>query len=120
MASFTLTRPDVFPDSTSVGAYPRSNWTTVDRIKGPTGAGVGSATSSASVSSGSVTFTGLADNTDYYAVGQVSSVYYYVRFKTPPLPTVLSGSGVTSIVALTQAAYDALTPDDATLYVITG
>ncbi len=33
---------------------------------------------------------------------------------------LVSGSGVTNIVVLTQAAYDELTPDDNTLYVVVG
>jgi hypothetical protein len=33
--------------------------------------------------------------------------------------TLVSGSGITNIVALTQAEYDALTPDPTTLYVVT-
>lgn len=33
--------------------------------------------------------------------------------------TLVSGSGITNIVALTQAEYDALTPDATTLYVVT-
>ncbi len=32
----------------------------------------------------------------------------------------VSSSDVTTIVKLTQAAYDALTPDPATLYIISG
>lgn len=33
--------------------------------------------------------------------------------------TKIDGDGITDIVALTQAAYDALTPDATTLYVVT-
>jgi hypothetical protein len=32
--------------------------------------------------------------------------------------TKIDGDGITDIVALTQAAYDALTPDATTLYVV--
>lgn len=38
---------------------------------------------------------------------------------TATLGTKVTGDGITDIVALTQAQYDALTPDATTLYVIT-
>lgn len=38
---------------------------------------------------------------------------------TNSLATKVTGDGITDIVALTQAEYDALTPDPTTLYVVT-
>ena len=64
-----------FPDGTSVGAYPVSNWGGETK---PSGAPQGSATATVVASNG-VAFTGLAAGA-YWAVGQVAGVYKYVRF----------------------------------------
>jgi hypothetical protein len=81
MASAVVNRADVFPVGTTVYAYPLSNWTTGQRP--PSGAPVGSSTTSAAVAAnGSVTFTGLADDTWYVAYAQVSSAHRYVNVST--------------------------------------
>jgi hypothetical protein len=38
---------------------------------------------------------------------------------TAAIAAKIDGDGITDVVALTQAAYDALTPDATTLYVVT-
>lgn len=77
MATFTLANPAVFPDGTSVGAYPVSNWPTPGV---PSGAPLGSATNTQTMTAGTLSFTGLTTGVEYYAVGQVGGVYRYVRF----------------------------------------
>jgi hypothetical protein len=84
MASQTINAGTVFPEGTSVGAYPASNWSPVQLP--PTGAAVGSPTNTQTVSGGAVTFTGLADGTQYYAGASVSGTWRYVSFRTPGVP----------------------------------
>jgi hypothetical protein len=79
MASFNLTGP-TFPNGTSIGAYPETNWNTGQLP--PSGSAPGSATATATMTSGVAAFSGLADNTRYYAGAQVNSVWRYVRFYT--------------------------------------
>lgn len=79
MASYTL-NTNVFPDGTSVGAYPDTNWPTPPPHGG---APVGSATSTKTVSSGTLEFTGLAAGTLYSAVAEVGGRYRYISFTTP-------------------------------------
>lgn len=91
MATQTLSREDVFPVGTSVAAYPLANWPTAQRP--PTGAPVGSSAASGTVqANGVVTFTGLADATNYVAYAQVSGVHRYIRFRTPAASTAAGGS----------------------------
>jgi hypothetical protein len=88
MASFTLSREDVFPNGTSVSAY-----AVVGEGRTPTsGAPPGSAVSTGTVTSGSVTLSGLADSTKYFAYA--ASPDRYLRFSTPPPETAQSGGGV--------------------------
>jgi hypothetical protein len=76
MASFTLTS-QVFPNTTVVKAYPRSNWPTPEL---PSGAPVGSSSAEATMTNNTLTFTGLVQGTKYWAVAEVGGVYRYVRF----------------------------------------
>lgn len=111
MASFPLTRVDRFPDGTSVGAYPASGWSQASLP--PSGAPPVSATATATMTSGTASFTGLADGTAYFFGASVSGTWRYVRGRTDDADT--------GIVVMTQAAYDALSsPDSRTLYVIVG
>lgn len=81
MAQETITLGTYIPTGTSVSAYPKSNWTSATLP--PTGAPVGAATASGTVAAnGTVTFTGLAAETEYFAAGQVGGVYKYIRFFT--------------------------------------
>lgn len=77
MSAFTLERPNVFPNGTSVGAYPKSNWPTPYP---PSGAPIGSATSTKTVASDKAEFTGLTEGVSYYAAGEVGGAYRYVAF----------------------------------------
>lgn len=81
MASFTLDDlGGTFPDGTTVGAYPASAWSG----RFASGAPLGSATSSQSVTNQSATFTGLTADTDYYAAGDIGDgTYRYVHFHVP-------------------------------------
>lgn len=79
MATFTTTT-DRFPYNTTVTVYPQSNWST--GALPPSGAPVGSSTTSAVVSSASVlTFTGLTAGTAYYMTAEVDGAYRYVGFR---------------------------------------
>lgn len=70
------------PPSTSVGAYPKSNWPYSQRDS-PSGEPLGSATKTVTTSSsGIAAFTGLATNTEYWAVADVGGTYKYVGFST--------------------------------------
>jgi hypothetical protein len=72
----TLTNVAVFPNGTSVGAYPASRWPVTAPENGV--APIGSATNSQTMTSGTLTFTGLTANTRYYASD--SSGTRYVGF----------------------------------------
>jgi len=88
VASFTLKNEAIFPVGTSVSAYPRSNWAFWQRP--PSGAPKGSPAETQVVGAGgSVTFSALADATDYYAYA--ASPDRYVSFRTPA--AVASGGG---------------------------
>jgi hypothetical protein len=75
MASFTLRRPDVFPNGTTVSVYPRAGSGVPDA-----GAPVGAAAASAAVASDAVTFSTLAEQADF--VSYASSPDRYVSFST--------------------------------------
>lgn len=79
MASFTLTSA-VFPPGTTVAAYKKSNWHGFQTP--PSGAPVGSSDDSDTMVSAGITFTGLTEDIDYYAVGDVGGTYKYVGFRT--------------------------------------
>lgn len=93
MATFPLSRPDLFPVGTTVKAFPRSNW--LHHQLPPSGAAPGSETNSQVVpASGSITFTGLADDTPYYAGASVGGTWRYVGFRTAPAPTETASATV--------------------------
>ena len=79
MASFTLTRPEIFPNGTTVGAYPLTNWPV--GLPVTPAAPLGSATNEQTVSAGSATFTGLTEGVSYVAYGLVGSAHRYIGFK---------------------------------------
>lgn len=86
MASLTVARPDVFPDGTDVGAYARQ----LPKFPEGSGAPVGTAVASGTVSSGSVALTGLADGTRYAIAGQVGGVWRRIYMFTPEVGTGLT------------------------------
>lgn len=113
MADMTINVSQFFAVGTSIGAYPKSAWR--EHELPPSGTPKGSATASANVgASGTVAFTGLADDTRYFATD--ASGTKYVSFSTH----LLRPAAQLPIVQVTQAEYDALTPDPRTLYVISG
>jgi hypothetical protein len=78
MASYTLTRPETFPEGATVNAYPETNWP--NGIVNQAALPIGTETDSQTVSSGSVTFTGLTDGVRYVAHSTVSSQQRYIGF----------------------------------------
>ena len=97
MASFTLNTNYLFA-SGDIGAYPASNW------QGPpSGAPVGTATNTQTISGGSVTFTGLTAGARYYATDATGTKY--VQFTVPS--TSLSTTNIAALATGTQAAIDA-------------
>lgn len=84
MSSITLNTADVFPDGTTVSAYQRN----ADIIDG---APSGTAVTTATATSGTVTFAGLADNTGYIAYASVSGQDRFRRFYTGVPPSAGSG-----------------------------
>lgn len=74
--AFDLTSPR-FPNGTEVGAYPKSNWPNEGE---PSGAPVGSAKESKTVTSDVAAFTALDDEVAYWAVAEVGGAYRYVSF----------------------------------------
>lgn len=95
MATFTLTDQISFPNGTSVAAYPVSNWP--GGYVRTNAAPVGSATNSQTMTSGTLTFTGLADNTHYVAYALVGGAHRYQSFLTGDAPDNLSAlAGLTS------------------------
>ena len=85
--SLTLQVGDKFAATTTLKAYPVSNW--LQSQLPPSGAPVGSSTSTATVGSDTtVTFTGLVDDTDYFVTDATGTKYLRVSAKS------LSGSAV--------------------------
>jgi len=81
MAGATLNVSQKWAAGTTIGAYPRSNWS--QAALPPSGAPVGAATTTAVVGAdGSLVFTGLADATQYFAA-KSDGVGGYVGFSTP-------------------------------------
>lgn len=71
---------DTWPAGTSVGAYPRANQQTGwDRASAPSGSAAATGTVA---SDGSLTFSGLSEDTAYYAGAQVSSAWRFKAFRT--------------------------------------
>jgi hypothetical protein len=90
MATFVLTRPDVFPPTTSVGLYAGKNTST--------GLPTGSVLQTQTVAGdGTVTFTSLNDSTTYYAYA--ASPDRIVQFSTP---AAAAGGGAASSVTVTN------------------
>jgi hypothetical protein len=108
MATFTLkTDAQKFPDGTSVGAYPASAYHPTARPS----AASGSPTASATVTNGTASFSGLADDTAYVFGATVSGQWRFVRGRTVPAGTDPStgadepaGSGVGTLAARPAAS----------------
>lgn len=100
MASFTLTRPEVFPNGATVKAYPTTNWP--NGVVNQAAAPIGTETNSQTVSSGSVTFTGLTDGVSYVAHSQVGGVERYIGF-VPGANTPGSAPDTGSVVTASLA-----------------
>lgn len=72
-----------FPVGTTVGAYAeRGNMRLAEEGKNDA-PNTASVTTADVASDGSLTFTGLADDTQYIAAAQVSSVWHRTNFHTP-------------------------------------
>jgi hypothetical protein len=84
-ASFTLSRPDLFPSGTSVGAYVASGWS--QATLPPTGAPPVAATETATASASSAAFVALTADAVYYFGASVSGTWRYVRGRTAPAST---------------------------------
>ena len=74
MANFTLNLRGAFAEGATVGAYPASNWPA--HVTSPSGAPLGAATNTQTVSGQSVTFTGLTDGTRYYVAQNDAATKY--------------------------------------------
>lgn len=95
MASVTLTQiADKYPVGTTVGAYLLSGWVG-KRPPAGTFSGGAAVTTAAVSSAGSLAFTGLADDTEYftYATSQSASPIYY-RFNSAPVTEVVEREGL--------------------------
>lgn len=106
MASRTLTFPgDLFPEGTSLGAYPATDWGAHYPSGDP--AVYSTAVDTQTVTAGAVTFTGLSDGADYYACGDVGSgTYRYQLFSVPtPADVQPLDSDLTAIAALSTTSY---------------
>jgi hypothetical protein len=80
VATKTLTNPQTWPSGTSVKAY-----LSEDLPHPPSGVPNATAVDTQSANaSGSVTFAGLADDTDYFAYALVNSEHRYIQFRSDP------------------------------------
>lgn len=105
MASFTLERPQVFPEGTTVKAYAASNWPDPSSAAGgPKGASV----AEGSISSGKVTFEGLAEDIPYFAVAEVGGSYRYIALMVASPKS--SGVSPTNEIPASGAAVELATP----------
>jgi hypothetical protein len=94
MANLVLTRPDVFPTGTTVGAYPGNARRADD---GPVGAAA--IESQAVAASGSATFTTLAQGTPYVFAAQVAGQWRKVQARLSSSATdrgLATGTGNTT------------------------
>lgn len=82
MASATLQVGSKLPDGMTAATYLRSGYEPGEAADGKAGKGSAQG-STGSISSGSVTITGLADNTEYYVGGDIGGgVYKFIAFDT--------------------------------------
>lgn len=90
MATFVTSPTEKFPvGTTAVGAYPLNGNTKLAQL-GANDAPLGSATTTADVAlDGTITFTGLADDTAYVAAKQINGVWQRVHFRTPKTVSAL-------------------------------
>jgi len=97
MASFTFTPPGgKYADGITLGAYPATNW---PNPPAPSGAPLGSATNTQTLSSGTCTFTGLTPGVSYWVV-KTTTPYAYTAIQAPAITPGAMGS----IVHLADAA----------------
>jgi hypothetical protein len=97
---FSLTAPSLFPEGTTVGAYPMTNWAV--NAESPSGEPPGAAADTQSMAGGGLTFTGLGGG-EYWAAAEVGEEWRYVRFSTQ---TPVQLSGYSSVNAETVSAFD--------------
>jgi len=108
VAQRPLAHDDRFPVGQTVQVYLAAPYGDLP----PSGVPGGTLITSAVVAAnGNVTFTGLLDNTSYYAYAQVSGVNIYVRFRTTPSAT--GGGGGSTVTSSQQAGDYTLTLADA-------
>jgi hypothetical protein len=82
MADFTFTSSGgKYADGITLGAYPISNWPAPGE---PSGAPVGSATDTATFSSGTCTFEGLTPGAQYWVV-KTTTPYAYTAIRVDPV-----------------------------------
>lgn len=84
MASATI-NSDRFPVGTSVSAYKRSDFPGVPEVPSGAPSGLVAVSTATVASDGSLTFSGLADDTKYAAYASVSGQDRYVFFRSAPL-----------------------------------
>lgn len=116
MASRTLTFPgDLFPEGTSLGAYPATDWGAHYPSGDP--AVYSTAVDTQTVTDGAATFTGLSNGTDYYACGDAGTDdYRYQLFSVPAAiasmarvyhsTTQAATNGAPLILAFDSESYD--------------
>lgn len=94
---FTINDPQIFPPGTTVKAYPASNWPQAKLP--PAGKPLGAATAEAVADASGIDFTGLTEETRYYAAAEVGGVWRYVNFQTAT-PPATAESNLEQIEAL--------------------
>jgi len=88
VATFTLEKPDVFPNTTVVKVYPRSSYHPQAQVGAPVGAKVTEAT----MTSGKAEFTGLTAGASYVAYAEVGGTDTYLTFTVNPAAAASSSS----------------------------
>lgn len=111
--SYTLSghAVEIFPNATSVSAYPASSGTGEG-----SNAPLGDATETQTMSAGSLTFTTLDPDTEYVAAGRVNTVWKFYRFTTASVVNKLkytSESGSPAMADLSDFALGLLDDSDA-------
>jgi hypothetical protein len=117
VASFNLTATRKFPEGTSVGAYPASQWR--DQEATPSGAPPGAATASATVTNGVAAFTGLTTGVRYWAGASVSGTWQYAEFIAGADQTIAQQQASDSQAGTLAARPSATTDNNGMLYFAT-
>lgn len=102
MAEAKLTRVDVFPTGTSVKAFRRDSWVRGEkRTADPVG--ITAAATATVAADGSLTFTGLEPDIDYFAGATVNSVYRTIMFRAKGGDTDPASDATPSKVTVTTS-----------------